>query len=181
MNIDELYAQAMKTMTEGARAQFALGKKESQDLIHEFQFEITKEKLMLDQVKKYLCVINHLRRPDQKLSDLLGELARRKDLDKDLMIFTIQGLLKHCLGMHLMQGQRFSKEWLILFESLLQYPDSEVQTWAIRLIDELGPQKIFFKQSILNLRPSAIKSWFHPKSLVLKQLIDQYLHALPKL
>lgn len=73
--------------------------------------------------------------------------------DKETLIYLLGAASKHMITEAQRKGDPINGEWTMSLEKLLATPDYELLEWALRTLDQYGPQSIRFKEAILKRKP----------------------------
>ncbi len=170
--INLIFTEILESMRQGKRPNAHF----TRDFAIELANILTERKMQddgppLDQI---LCLLSYgPAYPDIFLTPLLELFPTLHDNDE--LVFALQALQNQIIAPYTRDGKRFDLDLLQTFQSLLRQDiGDEVHEWLLRLIDQLGPQAIFFKADLVALRPR-FTLFQNPHKKALQQLIDMML------
>ncbi|MBL7664457.1 MAG: hypothetical protein JNM93_04945 [Bacteriovoracaceae bacterium] len=169
MNIEERYQSIVTRLNRNERVLDKL----SADEINWLTQELTLKQNQNAELKKILCIIENTSTLSATFEPYLINLFKKPNLDKEILIYVLNAARKHSIAYRVKVGERVSADFLLALKDLLHHPDAEVMEWILRVIDECGPQGVFFYKEINNIKPRFF--WIfdrHRRNIV--QLIDMF-------
>jgi hypothetical protein len=145
MNLETLYLDTIAKLTRGERVFLHLTKQDCELLASQLTVN--------ENLSKQLCLIAHLKEPSEIFISPLIQLAKNSSLTANQLVLTMECLRKHLINGSHKRGQRLESPHLAIIQSLLLHKNYEVVEWALRLIDELGGQGLYFKEAIQEIKP----------------------------
>jgi len=161
--IEELYSQIINDLKNSKRPMIDLTNEEVDRLVEYFQ-KCT-EKLIrsngtnFEELKKNLCVINHLNRPIQQFQSTITLALQINQLSDEIKIFLIQSIEKHIIDLKTVTGNRLTYDFLEAFKHFSLHSSKDVLFWVINIIQLSGSQDIYFKE-IINTQKWSIWDMF---------------------
>ena len=104
-----------------------------------------------------LFLLDHSTQSDRRFESGLLALLKRRDMHKDLLIFTLNASRKHIMGARFKAGIRLDFEFMETIQKLIYHEDPEVVEWVLRTIEETGTQGVYFLKDLDKIKPSPFK------------------------
>jgi hypothetical protein len=165
MNIEKRYQDILERLKKGHRVLDALSDQDIQDL----NAALNEKR----ELKKVLCIVENTRTWTTKFEPSLIVLLSDHTIEKDTLIYTLNAARKHCIGSRIKAGERLSADFLMTLKGLISHPAPEVVEWTLRVVDECGPQGVFFYKDIKAIKPKF--SWiFNKHRRAIVQLVDMF-------
>ncbi len=169
MNLNASYDAAIARLKKGQRV---LDKLEPNEITF-LKNALTESKNHPEQLQKVLCLIENTRTLTQEFEPGLVALLNETTLSPNLIIYTLNACRKHSIDYRVKVGERISADFLKSLMHLVHHPAPEVVEWTLRVIDECGPQGVFFYKEIKAIKPKF--SWiFNKHRRATVQLIDMF-------
>jgi hypothetical protein len=169
MDIQQRYDDIVQRLQKGIRV---LDKLQSEEVAF-LKNALAENKDNEEELKKLLCITENTRTFAGNLEPELVALLNNHNLSTDVLIYTLNASRKHSIAAKMKEGNRLSSDFLMALVKLLSHQDPEVVEWTLRVIDETGPQQVFFYKTIKEIKPSF--SWIfnkHKRNIV--QLVDMF-------
>ena len=152
-NIENKFKDIITSLQKGNRPLFKFSEEDL--LSFQTQFQNFIDERNIDEIKKCLCLLDHCQNYDEIWKEILiGVIKINED---ELTILALGTSHRHLIDFYQRKGHRISFDFLKLLEELLGSKNPEILEWALRTIEALGSQSLFFKQKVLASRPSIFK------------------------
>ncbi len=169
MNIDERYESVISRLKKGSRVLDKLSPTE----ITFLKNALIQNKKNPSILVKVICLIENTRTLTTEFEPELIALLKEPTVDGNIKIYLLNACRKHSIDARIKSGERLSADFLMCLKDLLLHPSPEVLEWTLRVIDECGPQGVFFYKEIKKIRPKFL--WIFNKHLRASvQLIDMF-------
>ncbi len=166
MNIEALYQDILEQLKEGKRPMLELSQNEIDTLVQEWERRCHSP----ENLRPLLAIFDHCRKEHQEFQALLIKTLQSVQ-DSETLIFTLSAFQKHVIEFYQKRGLRFPMKILESFKTLLQHQNFEVLEWTLRTIEQLGPQGIVLKESLIMRKPGFLQG-LRPQQKIIKQLIE---------
>ena len=171
MDINASYQKIIAQLKEEKRPCVQLGPKDIEIILQEWEKAFPSG----EKLKPLLAILGHSQKECPQFEPII--LKALQDLeDKETLIFLLSAFQKHIIESYQKRGLRFTQKILKSLEKVLLHPDPHVLEWALRTVEQLGPQKLFFKAIVMKRKPSLLKSFF-PQQRVIRELIKMILEG----
>lgn len=169
MNLEQRYQDVVSRLQKGHRV---LDKLESEE-IEFLKNALLENRSNITQLEKVLCLIENTRTLTIKFEPELLELLSDFSLPKDITIYILNACRKHSISSRIKSGDRLTSEFMYGLKNLFQHEEPEVIEWTLRVVDECGPQGVFFYKDIKELKPTF--TWiFNKHRRAIVQLVDMF-------
>ncbi len=116
-----------------------------------------------DELIQILCILDNSRTLSLEFREALVKIASMKIKD-ELLILILGVMRRHIIEASQKNGYRQGPDVLDLLKALLFHPNSEVVEWSLRLVESLGSQAIYFKETLKEIKPKITLFDSHKKA-----------------
>ena len=172
VNIDSVYQEIMNQLRAGKRPAIELSKDEVEFLCRYPE----NGSRSLNDWRPWLAIVTHSRKGHFEFQSILVDLLHTA-IDPELLVFTLAAFQKHIIEFYQRKGERFPVQTIEALKAPLQNSHLEVVEWALKIIEQLGPQNRLLANALRKLRPGFWKCFF-PRQLALRRKINALLPRL---
>lgn len=146
MDLNELFKKIQHDISQGSRALQRIDGETLQSLEQALK---TSQGCELSQK---ILIANHLSHCEKSLSEALITLLK-KDLPVKDTIILLNAARLHVVDGAFKAGERLSQDFLETLRLKLYHKRPEVREWALRIVDQCGPQSIVFREDLAKIKP----------------------------
>ena len=168
MSIDELYTKTISDLKEGKRAKVELNFNLRHQILNNWKMAL--ENKQKEEIEKCLCLLEH----SQILCGEFDELfytTISENFGSPLDIYALAASWKHIIQRRQRSGERIPYKYIQIIEKKLSVEQPEIFEWVLRTVDQLGPQSIIVKKTVLSRKPGLLKV-FNPHYRMSREIID---------
>ncbi len=151
VDIDKVFQETITKLQSGHRVFLEFTNEEFQFLLNYWSSNLNDT----EKLHKVLCLLDFTKNPSPLFTNII--LKSFQDLtNQETLIYVLNVFRKHEVERSFKTGDRINGDLLMALKELLTKADGELLEWCLRTIEELGHQSIFFKQDVLDKKPSWI-------------------------
>ena len=109
-------------------------------------------KIDKNRLHQILCILDNTHNLTLEFQSVILETLK-KAKDAETIIYTLAAAKKHIVEENLKNGQLVPAEFMEQLKLFLKSPNAEVQEWALRTVDDLGPLGLRLREEIHKHRP----------------------------
>lgn len=151
MDILQTYSEIMTQLREGGRGL----RRWSPTELSELRTALEQEKFL----PETLCLVAHSASTERSLEEPLLKLLSSRKLSSTLLIHVLEACHKHVIQARFKEGLRLELSFLESLRPLLRHSELTVVEWALRTVEECGPQGVLLKSEVLAARPPFLGLW----------------------
>lgn len=168
MTTQELYNDIIDKLKAGKRPLVKLNSGEMAQLRDDFHRAINANNS--EELIPILCILDNTQNFIPELDEHFIR-SFKAFTDANIHVLLLGCMQKHIIEFKGMQGNRLSMDFLKILEDGLRHEDPEVLEWALRIIESMGSQGIYFKSIIKEVKPSMM-AVFNKHKKAAKQIIE---------
>lgn len=169
-SFDQIYTSLIERLNKGERAHLELDKVILDEIDQRWHQAL--EQNNAADLNAVLCVLDHSRHPIAEFEDLFF-LTLESSLAPDQKIFALSASWKHLLDRWSRAGDRVPMRYLEILRTLLVQENLELREWALRTIDQVGPQGRMLSKEVFAAK-AGWKSLVNPHAKAISQLVGMF-------
>lgn len=167
---DQIYTSLIERLNKGERAHLELDANIVGEIQERWQNALAHKQVQ--DLNAVFCILDHSRHPIAQFEDLFF-LTLEAEYPAEQKIFALSASWKHLLDRWSRAGDRVPMRYLEILRSMLTQDDLELREWALRTIDQVGPQGRLLAKEVFAAK-AGWKSLVNPHAKAISQLVGMF-------
>lgn len=167
---DHTYTSLIDRLNKGERAHLELDLNLLNEIEQRWQNALVNNHVA--DLNAVLCILDHARHPIAQFENLFF-LTLESNFPTEQKVFALGASWKHLLDRWSRAGDRVPMRYLEILRSMLTQDDLELREWALRTIDQVGPQGRMLSKEVFAAK-AGWKSLVNPHAKAISQLVGMF-------
>lgn len=167
---DEIYAELLARLQKDERPHLELPENVLNQIKNLWQYSLQNQDNQA--INSIMCVLDYSRHTYDLFDELFYQTLE-SNLSSPTLVFTLGASWKHMLGRWSRSGDRISMRYIEILRVFLNSKNEELVEWALRTIDQIGPQGRLLQKEI-SQNKMKLKSLINPRAKAITQLVEMF-------